>query len=483
MISRGFFKSSLIYSFVGALPYASGIILLPWFTAYLTPRQFGINALYMAFMYFIQIISSFGMDMSVGVLYFDYRDDKAKLKEFLGTAFISIAILGGFTFIIFSLGGFRIFNFVFNSSDFMDLVPFGLFTIISGIFNGIFKTYSSLLINQERPAKFFSINIINFVVTIAATLGLLYRFPYTLYGPTLGRLIPAVISASTCLFLTSKEYGMAWNSEYLKKIISYTYPLVIYSLLMWVVTYIDRFIILRMMGDSTMVGIYDIAAKLVIFIELLVTGLANTVNPKIYGIWKDQEVRESTVEINRYYNGMTAFFLLLIPLFVLVVPLVIPLIIHNKTYYLAFGFLAILAAGYATRVWFYMFFSPLMFFKKTKALPRVFVISALFNILVGIVLIKYFGLMGAVWTNFMVKPLQAFLMWLECRKIYKIRVNPWKIFYAPGIFIAVVLLSETFLPPAYKFRAEIGQLFIACALVYFAYRKELVPFVLKIVKR
>jgi O-antigen/teichoic acid export membrane protein len=118
MISRVFFKSSIIYSIVGALPYASGFLLLPWFTNYLTPQQFGINALYIALMYFIQIISSYGMDMTVSVLYFDYKNDKAKLREFLGTVFIGIAILGAITFMIFSLGGLRLFNFVFNSTDF-----------------------------------------------------------------------------------------------------------------------------------------------------------------------------------------------------------------------------------------------------------------------------------------------------------------------------------------------------------------------------
>jgi O-antigen/teichoic acid export membrane protein len=134
MISRQFFKSSVIYSTVGALPYASGFLLLPWFTAYLTPQQFGVNALYIALMYAIQIISSFGMDMSVGVMYFDYRDSKAKLREFLGTAFISVGFLGAATFILFSMGGLKVFNWVFKSGDFIELLPFGIFTILSGGF-------------------------------------------------------------------------------------------------------------------------------------------------------------------------------------------------------------------------------------------------------------------------------------------------------------------------------------------------------------
>ena len=40
MISKQFFKSSVIYSLIGALPYTTGVILIPFFTARLTPEQF-----------------------------------------------------------------------------------------------------------------------------------------------------------------------------------------------------------------------------------------------------------------------------------------------------------------------------------------------------------------------------------------------------------------------------------------------------------
>ncbi len=483
MISRSFFKSSVIYSIVGALPYASGFLLLPWFTTYLTPKQFGINAMYMALMYLIQIISSFGMDMSAGVLYFDYKDDKAKLSDFLGTVFIGISMLGAVTFMVFSLGGLRLFNFVFQSSDFIELLPFGLFTIISGVFNSIFKTYSSLLINQQRPVRFFWLNISNFVLTIGGSLTLLYLFPFTMYGPILGRLIPAVLVGSASLSMVGREYGLAWNPAYVKKIFTYSSPIILYALLTWVVTYVDRFLIASLMGDATYVGIYDIAVKMVIGLDLVMTGLVNTINPKIYHIWKDNDLHESNTEINRYYNGITALFLLVIPLFVILVPILIPLVIHKQLYYQAFGFLAILAAGYATRVWFYMFLAPLMFFKRTAALPRVFIISAVFNVVAGIILIYYFGIIGAVWTNFMVKPVQALLMYFECRKVYTFKLNAWKIFYTPVIYILIVILSETFTPAEMKFKVEIGQFFVAVILVYFAYRKELVPLVRKYLAR
>lgn len=481
MISRQFFKSSIIYSTVGALPYASGFLLIPWFTAYLTPAQFGINALYISLMYLIQIFASYGQDMSISVQYFDYNDNARKLKEYLGTVFIGLGILGFTTFIFFFFGGISLFNLVFKSSDFIDVIPFGLFTILSAIMNSSVKTYSTLLITQQRPERFFWINITNFLLTILCSLTLLYLFPFTLYGPILGRLLPAVISASIALGLMGKEYGLSWNPRLIRKIVSYSSPLMAYALLTWVVTYIDRFLILRFLGDPAQVAIFDFAVKLVIGLDLVMTGLVNTVNPKIYNIWKDQGIRESNIIINRYYNGITAFFLLLIPLFVVLAPLLIPLIIHKAIYYQAFAFIAILASGYATRVWFYMFLAPLMFFKRTAALPRVFVVSALFEIIVAIIMISNFGLIGAVWTNFMVKPVQALLMYFECRKVYTFKVNAWKIFYTPIIFILMVLISEALSPLSLKLYVEIGQFLAAVILVYFAYRKELVPLILRFV--
>ena len=482
MISKKFLQSSLIYSVVGALPYASGFILIFWFTQLLTPVQFGVNVLYLSLMYFIQILSSFGLDMSAAIMYIDYKDEAKKLRQFLGTIMLGLLVFGLLAAIIFLAGGVKLFNIVFSEADVLVLIPFGIFTIISAVFNGIFKTYSALLIYQQRPVRFFWLNISNFVLTISGSLILLYLFPFTLYGPILGRLLAAVFAASVSILLLTKEYGFEWNKSFIKPILLFTTPLMLYALLTWVVSYIDRFIILRFMDDPTYVGIYDFGVKLVLGIELLLVGLVNVVNPRVYTIWKDQQLHGSTVEVNRYYNGLTAFVLLLIPLFVLLAPILIPLVIKKEIYYQAFGLLAILAAGYASRIWFYMFMAPLMFFKRTKVMPRIFAASALFEIIAAIFMIQWLGLMGAVWVNFLVNPLQALLLYLESRKVFHYSFNPWKIIYLPLIFMAVVIVSEAFITHQTRILFHACQLLLSVLLVWFAFRKELVPFVKGIMK-
>jgi O-antigen/teichoic acid export membrane protein len=475
MISKKFAKSSVIYTAVGALPYASGFLLLPWFTTFLTPAQFGINALYISVMYLVQIISSFGMDMSSVIMHYDFRNDREKLRQFLGTIFILLLISGGFSLIFFSAGGFKLLTWVFDSSAFLDLLPFGMITLLSAVFNSVFKTYSGLLIYLEKPERFFWLNISNFIITIAASLLLLYLFPRTLYGPILGRLIPAIVSASVSLVLLSKEFGILWNSSFVRDIIRVSYPLFMYALLVWVISYIDRFILLGFLKDPTLVGIFDFAVKLVLFLDLIMTGLVNTINPKVYSIWQRDNLKRSTPEVNRYYSGLTAFFLVLVPLFVLVAPMLIPIVIHKAIYFQAFRYIAILSAGYMTRVWFFMYLAPIMFFKKTKVLPRVFLFSAIFEVGTGMLMVNYFGLQGAVWTFFLVKPFQAFLLYLDSRKVFEFSFNRFKIIWLPVIFIAVVITSEMLTPPSYRFIVECGQLVVALLLVWFTYRREIIP--------
>ena len=130
-----------------------------------------------------------------------------------------------------------------------------------------------------------------------------------------------------------------------------------------------------------------------------------------------------------------------------------------------------------------MFLAPLLFFKRTAALPRVFAISAVFNIVVAIFLINRFGIIGAVWANFLVKPLQALLMYVECRKVYRFRVNRRKLFIAPGIYLAAVVATELLFTGELRIAAPYMHLLLAVVVVGVTYRRELVPWVNSLLER
>jgi len=126
-----------------------------------------------------------------------------------------------------------------------------------------------------------------------------------------------------------------------------------------------------------------------------------------------------------------------------------------------------------------MFMAPVYFFKKTKVLPKIFLFSAIFQIISSILLIKYFGIIGAVWANFLVKPVQALLVFSESRKIFRFEFNRWKIVYLPIIFIGMGIACEIFATRSTRLYVDTGQFIISLILVIFAYRNELIPMIQK----
>ncbi|MEI6884752.1 MAG: oligosaccharide flippase family protein [Bacteroidota bacterium] len=478
MISRQFFKSSMIYSLIGALPYTTGVILIPFFTAKLTPEQFGINAIYFTLMYFVQLISSAGLDTYIGVNYFQQKDDPRKLREFIGTVLIILITLGTAVFFIMLAGGSFMFSVIFRGDQAFSFFPFGMITVFTAIFNGFFKTYSNLLVNQQRPERFFWLNITNFLIILTASLGILYAYPYTLNGPIIGRLIPAAVSCLASVVMITSEYGFNFSRKHLDGMLAFCAPMIVYGIMIWVVNYIDRYVIKYFMIDPTYVGIFDFAVKLTMGIGLLHTGLVNTIQPKVFNIWKNSNLSESTTEINRYYNGFTAITLLVLPLVTIAIPLLVPLVIKNHIYYQAFAFIGILTLGYATSPAFYLFLAPVFYFKKTKVLPRVFLYSAVIQVVMSSLLVWKFGLMGAVFSNFLIKPIQAFFLYFESRKFFTYRLNLWKLIYMPFVVIVTGIALYCFLPDRTGIIPGCIQFALTAAMVFFTYKKELVKVLL-----
>jgi O-antigen/teichoic acid export membrane protein len=477
MISKEFIKSSFIYSVIGTLPLASSIILLPFYTNMLTTDQFGILALYIAFTGIMQILVNFSLDQYLGIHWIDLQDNITKAKENVGTVVSLLLIIGIFFLIVFLISGNSIFlsfsGFTDNKTR-IEFYPWGFMSLFTAIFNSFFKSYTALLIYQQRPVRFLWLNIFNFVLTIGISLSILMYKPFSLAGPMYGRLFSGLGIFLVAFVFFLVEFGISFHKKLLKGIVVFCFPVFIYVILSWITGNVDRYIIAYFLNASD-VGIFVFAIQCTFLMEFFQSGLSYSIYPKVFNIWKEKNINYGTVEANRYFNGFTAVTLLLIPALVIALPIIIPIVVKNKDFYITFNFLAILFAGYALSGLRAYFWAPLMFFKKTKALPKIFLFSAIFQIIASIGLIYFYGLLGAVWANFLVKPVQVLFMYIESRKVFEYRFNLWKLVYLPLIFIAVVLISESVASNETRLLFESGQLVVAVALVFLVYRKEVIP--------
>jgi O-antigen/teichoic acid export membrane protein len=383
-----------------------------------------------------------------------------------------LLIFGGIVVLFSLLAGHFIFSMLFPFGD-IPFYPWGIMTIFTAVFNGFLKTYSSLLINQQKLTRFFWINVLNFFFTIVMSLVLIKAYPNSLNGPIIGRLVPAVISFFTIIYFVIKENKLSYSSELLRSIRSFCPPLFFYSIFIWIITYIDRYILKMFLTDATFVGIFDFAVKCALVIEIIQVGIINAIHPRVYTIWKDNNIRESTPEVNKYYHSFTALSLLLIPIFILIIPILVPYIIKKEIYYESFTYLPIICVGFATRGLFNLFLAPIFFFKKTSVLPKIYVFIAGIQIIMTYFLVKYFGLIGAAWSSFVVKIIQIIFLYFESKKIFNFNFNILKLVYLPLIYVLIVIISNFMLESSNPISVKVFQCIVSYSIVFLVFKREL----------
>jgi len=471
MISKKFFKSSIIYSVIGALPLATSFILLLFYANLLSTSDLGLLALYIVIALLVQIIVNFAMDTSIGVHFFEFRDQPDKLKKYIGTIAGLLLVVGLVFTIVSAISGNFIFT-TFKTLRDLKFYPFGFLSILTGISNSFFKTYTNLLINQERPNRYFWMNISTFIMTIVFSLGLLFLFPNTLIGPIWGRFLASFVNSVVVFYFFKTEFGITISTSYLPGIFVFCFPVFLFVFLAWVLSSLDRFIIKALM-QSTDVAIYDFIVKCTIIMEFIQSGLSTAITPKVFNLFKEQNLKESTIEMNRYFNGFTIVNLVVVPLMVIAIPLIIPLIVKNHELYKGFSFVGLLCLGFVTRSLYTMYSLPIYYYKRTKLLPLIFGVAAVLQVSLSIFGIKQFGLLGVVYAGFLSKFVQVFLLYLGSRRIFVFKVNKIKQFYLPLFYITICLFSFF----AFHKNPGLWVFFIQLIIIYTAvtlvFRKEL----------
>ncbi len=473
MFAKKLLKSSLIYTLVGSLPLASGFILLPLITNHLNDVDtYGVLALYINFSLLIQVLVNFSLDTSIGIHYFDYKDNPEKLKKYIGTVVSSLLIIGSVILIISLLFGEIIFKFTFSKQT-ITFWPFGLMCIVTAVFNSFYKTYSNLLINQQRTNRFLWINIAYFSFTIFFTYLGIYYFPKVINGPLWGRLLPALILFIVTFYFFAKEFGIKLHTEFLPDMVKFCLPLLYYAIIMWGASYGDRFIINYLLTPFD-VGIYDFGMKWIMLIDVVLLALTNTINPAIFRIWSDNKINYSTPEVNQNHHFFTLIQLILIASVLLFIPLIVPFFVHNPMYYKSFDYLPILGLGFLFRGLSNMYLMPIFYYKKTKALPKVFLLSSLFQFLMTFILIHYFGIIGASISFVIAKPIQIWLISLESRKVFSFSFNKTKMILLPLLYGGFLIIIYYLMGDVFSMGIKnIFQFIICILMILLVYRKEI----------
>lgn len=471
MVSKSFIKSSLIYTLAGMLPMASAIILLPLYIHNLSTEAYGALSVYMVFTLLVQIVVTFSFDSSVYIHYHELKGDKQKLAVFISSAFVFMLLLGFAASIILAGTGGLLFQLALSDKD-VSFYPYGLASVGSGIFQAIFKVHSSLLQSREKPEAFLWSNVLSFsVIALFIVIGL-ELYPNSLVGPVVGRLVGAVIPCVWALSRIFREFGFHFDFGWLKTSFSFNAYTFIYQILQWVINQFDRIIMLFFLALSD-VGVYDFAIKCLIPIELLMNSLHSSFYPKVISTVMAQEEKGSSLQINRYYHGLTAVIMLIVCGSILVLPWAIETFVSKTDYHSAIQYIPYLGLLYFFRVTRLFFSVPYGILKYSKPLPLIYLAVSVLKIVLMILFMSTLTVYGVIIASLISALFENILLRAGLKKVFLFKFNMFKMIVAPLILLVLILILEPTVGIRYPNPIHIFYIATCGGLLWWGYRNEI----------
>ena len=161
-------KNTSIYVFGNTLPKIASFFLLPIYTKYLSPSDYGVVQAMVIISTLLSIFFTLAIERSIFRLIYDYRLDREK-REYLGTLFISIILIATIVFML-----------VYSMKQYLALLfptipfyPYYLFIMITSYLT-IFSHIPKIMLQvKERAIGFILLSISEFVISSILILYLL----------------------------------------------------------------------------------------------------------------------------------------------------------------------------------------------------------------------------------------------------------------------------------------------------------------------
>ena len=281
-------KHSAIYGLGGLVSRILAVLLLPLYTRYLTPSDYGKVETLIALTTVLGIILRMGIHSAFFRFYFDTAEP-AKRRVVLRTSFwftMTMATAGLVAGL--ALSG-ELASLLFGSSDDSELVM----AAFVGLWAGMnYEQLTSLFRVEERSVAFVSASLANVLLTIGATLVLVVALDKGPIGVIVGNFTGTLIVYAALVGYRREQLGLQFDRELLREMNRFGIPLVPTALFLWTTNFSDRIFLVKL-DDAQEVGLYSVGVRIASAIVLLLTAFRLAWPAFAYSIEDDREARRT----------------------------------------------------------------------------------------------------------------------------------------------------------------------------------------------
>jgi len=440
-------KHSFIYAGGVFLGRAVSFVMLPIYTRFLTPADYGVLELVGLTIDIAGMIVGFGLTTAVFRFYYAERDDEGR-----GAAVSTIALLLiGLYFVGASIG--------FASSGWLarlvlsgtpEQVSFFRLMFLALFLQSFVDVPLAYIQAQQRSKVFVLWNTAKLVVQLSLNIVFVVVMRLGVLGVLLSTVLSFALIGAGLVVRTFRSAGLHFSAARAREMLRFGAPFVVANLGAFVLTFSDRYF-LKAYADLGAVGIYALGYKMGFLLW------AFAVAP-VMSIWEAQRFelanrgaeKEATKRLFLTFNTVLMFVALGMTLFARDVFR----LMSDAAFWDAYRVVPVVLAAYIVQAWTALCNFGVLYAKETKHLARGAVWSAVLIIALSFALIPTFGGMGAAWAT-----LLAFVLrfWI----VYRASQRLWPLDYAWGRVLPLCGLAALFVAPVYLVSIESVPLSLA----------------------
>lgn len=426
-------KHSVIYGFGVSISQLIGFFLLPLYTRYLTPSDYGVLEIFSVTQAILSIIFVMGLNSALFMAYFNYQNEVDR-KTVVSTALIFLTATSLCLSLILIATASNFSLFFFHSTQYTYFFQIIFLTLF---FDTVIVIPLSIFRAKEESKKYVVVSLVRFLMNVSLNI----YFIVVLGRGVLGILESGLITTGLLYaFLTPiiikdiiKETKFRFSKPDLKAMLSFGLLLVPANLGSWILTVFDRYFLLFLSNPHEL-GLYSLGYKFGLIIKVLIVAPFTLAwGPFFWFLVKEKNAK-------KVYSSVLTYFVLVgmfVALGLSVLSKDMLVIMTTPLFYGAYKVIPLIALSYVLYGCYFILSAGYHISKKTKYSPLIIGIASTINLCLNYLLIPTYGMMGAATAtviSYMILPIGAFLV---SRRYYPIKYEWSRIL---KIFLVALLI-------------------------------------------
>ena len=405
-------KHTLIYGTGILLGKAIGFFLIPLYTHYLTPKDYGILELLDLTGYIIGYFLGLGINQAI-LRYYNITNKKEERDEVLSTALIFNIFFGTFLVSVLLPTSKILSRYILGSTQYAYLFSLLFINLLLGSVLGLAKT---ILRAQQKSLFFTIISLTHTLIAISLNIYFVAIVKIGIKGILYSTLITSILLGSYLTAQILRKCGLKFRVSKLKDMLKYGIPFVPAGISAFILNWSDRYI-LRLYCNMETIGLYALGYKMGMIIVFLITVPFNLIwNAYIFEVQNRPDAKQIYAHFATYF----LFLLFSVGLAISIFARELIVIIADPAYLNAYKVIPLIVLSMVFMCSDNVFQVGLLIKGKSGYLPLTRGLAAIINIILNFLLIPKYGMIGAAFATAISFFICAIAILYAAQKVYYI---------------------------------------------------------------